>query len=279
MKGAITVQLTNGFGNNIFQYVAAKQLSTFLDSDLYVLPPTPDYYAIPDLAKIGIYCHENVNITDPLLIGDSNYSHAFSDNLRGQDILLSGYFENYKYYFKNLEKIKNWFPKVENRKNNDLIIHLRTGDRLFMKNEFYMKPRVENYLEAIDNFDFKKLYIVTDLPLWKTMTEKELASLRFHRNVPLHDRVPIQESTQFINEFVSGFEKFKPIVHKGSISEDFNFIRSFDNILFEHGTMSWWAAFLSDASRIGVYGPWRPWKKSSNKNLSNIPIETWFKWK
>jgi hypothetical protein len=48
--------------------------------------------------------------------------------------------------------------------------------------------------------------------------------------------------------------------------------------MFEHGTLSWWAAFLSDASRVGVYGPWRPWKGASNKNLSNVPLDTWFKW-
>jgi hypothetical protein len=48
MKGTIAVQLTNGFGNNIFQYVAARLLSEYLESDLMLIPPTPDYYAIPD---------------------------------------------------------------------------------------------------------------------------------------------------------------------------------------------------------------------------------------
>ena len=61
--------------------------------------------------------------------------------------------------------------------------------------------------------------------------------------------------------------------------KDFNFIRTFDNILFEHGTLGWWAAFLSDASKVGVYGPWRAWKGKSNKNLSQVSLEGWFQWK
>ena len=71
---------------------------------------------------------------------------------------------------------------------------------------------------------------------------------------------------------------FSPKVVKRSIVDDFNFIRASDNILFEHGTLSWWAAVLSDAKKVGVYGPWRPWKGAKNKNLSKIPLQNWFQW-
>ena len=77
---------------------------------------------------------------------------------------------------------------------------------------------------------------------------------------------------------MDGFAKYNPSVVQRSIVEDFNFIRNSNNILFEHGTLSWWAAVLSDAKKVGVYGPWRPWKGQKNKNLSNIPLENWFKW-
>jgi len=77
---------------------------------------------------------------------------------------------------------------------------------------------------------------------------------------------------------VDGFSKHCPVVTHRSIVEDFNFIRSFDKILFQHGTMGWWAAYLSDAAEVGVYGPWRPWKGVSNKNLSKIPLPGWFQW-
>ena len=77
---------------------------------------------------------------------------------------------------------------------------------------------------------------------------------------------------------MGGFSQFRPIVKKRSLYEDFNFIRSFNNILFEHGTLGWWAAALSNAKRVGVYGPWRRWKGNRNKNLSNMNLPTWFKW-
>ena len=102
--------------------------------------------------------------------------------------------------------------------------------------------------------------------------------MKFHLDVAPDKRVPIEESVRFFNSFVEGLEEYSPIIEKRSIVEDFNFIRSFDNILFEHGTLSWWAAALSDATTIGVYGPWRPWKGKTNKNLSNIPLDGWFKW-
>ena len=54
--------------------------------------------------------------------------------------------------------------------------------------------------------------------------------------------------------------------------------RELKNILFQHGTLSWWAAFLGNPNKVGVYGPWRPWKGQSNKNLGNTPIEGWFQW-
>ena len=102
--------------------------------------------------------------------------------------------------------------------------------------------------------------------------------MSFHYKVPEEDRVDPQKSVDYFNSFIDGFMKYDPIVKKGSIVEDFNFIRTFDNILFQHGTMGWWAAALSDASNVGVYGPWRPWKGASNKNLSKVDFKGWFQW-
>jgi len=277
MRGVVAIQLTNGFGNNIFQYVAARLLAEYLDSSLYIIPPSSNYYAIPDLQALGFDFTQR-NIVNPIKINDKKYKFCYDQRLKGKHILLSGYFEDYTLYIDHLEKIKSWFPNIENTLSRSLVIHMRTGDRLFMKNEFYTKPRAEDYLRAIEKFDFDKLHIVTDMPKWDYVTAQELGDMKFHLNVPESERVPIGESVKFFNEFVDGFARYKPDVKKRTIVEDFNFIRSSDNILFEHGTLSWWAAVLSSANKVGVYGPWRPWKGSSNKNLSNIPLQNWFKW-
>lgn len=276
----ILVQLTNGFGNNLFQYIAAKLLSEYHQQELTVIPPTEDYYAIEDLKNVGVNIKKTNQIAGEfVLVDESNYKTAFNEDLKHYDFLVQGYFEDYTFFNEKLDLIKSWFPKIQKREDNDLVIHFRGGDRLFYKNEFDYKPKIESYLKTIEKFDFSNLHIVTDMVEWKHLTKEKLQRMNFHVDVPHADRVSLQKSIDYFNSFVDGLDKFSPIVEKRSISEDFNFIRSFNNILFEHGTLGWWASVLSDAQKIGVYGPWRPWKGVSNKNLSNINIEGWFKWK
>ena len=274
----IYVKLTNGFGNNLFQYTAAKVLAEFHNTGVVAIPVVDNYYAINDLKMIGVNFATKQKPKDLLEANDKNYISFFDKKFNDCNILLSGYFEDYRYYYKMRNKIKSWFPPLNKENNNDLVVHMRTGDRLFMKNEFYMKPTAKDYLSAVEKFDFNKMHIVTDMPKWDYITKEELKNMNFHVNIPSDQSVPIEESVEYFNSFVEGFSKYNPIIKKRTIYEDFSFIRNSDNILFEHGTLSWWAAFLSEAKKVGVYGPWRPWKGQSNKNLSNIPLKEWFKW-
>ena len=241
-----------------------------------MVPPTQDYYAIPDLEKIGVSFTYKTSSTD-LLVSDTHYLQAYSSVYKNQNMRLRGYFENYEFYYPHLNKIRSWFPQPTFREDDALVLHVRTGDRLFMKNEFYLKPRVEKYLSAVGRFDFSQLYITTDLPSWKEMTVDELRQIKFHRPVDPAESVPIAESVQYINSLIRGLDQFDPIVNHGTVGQDFNFIRTFSNIMFEHGTLSWWAAVLSNAKMVGVYGPWRSWK-NKKKNLSQIPLDGWFRW-
>lgn len=276
----VIVQLTNGFGNNIFQYVAARQLAEFFGQEVFAVAPSTGYYATDDLKNLGIKFIDSIpRLESAVNVGDHNYNLMFDEGLRGMNFYVQGYFEDYKYYVDNLTKIKSWFPNVEVRDDNDLILHFRAGDRLFYKNEFEHKPSVESYIKAIEMFEFENLHIVTDMPEWKIITEEDLKSYKFHHNVPLTDRIKPEESIGYFNSIVLGLKKFNPTISKGSVGEDFSNIRTFKNILFEHGTLSWWASILSESTMVGVYGPWRAWKKNANKNLSNVPIEGWFKWK
>lgn len=275
----IYVQLTNGFGNNLFQYNAAIILANFLKTSVVAIPPFKNYYGITPLKKMGVKFGQP-SFTNAIRVnGDREYIKTFNKSTPAKDVILSGYFEDYRYFMPSRNKLRSIFPDFTKRKNNDLVIHLRTGDRLFMKNEFYTKPKAKDYLKAIDNFKFDKLHIVTDMPFWRKLNVKTLTDISFHSSVPREQCVPIEESVNYFNSLYEAFERYHPIVKNRSVDEDFNFIRTFNNILFEHGTMSWWAAFLSDAERVGVYGPWRPWKGISNKNLSDVPLDNWFKWK
>ena len=211
-------------------------------------------------------------------LNDRTYQSAFTSGLNNSDFVLNGYFEDYRFFVDHIDYLKSIYPKVKKRNNKDLVIHFRAGDRLFYKNEFDYKPSVEQYINAIQQFDFNQLYIVTDMPKWDYIHGEQLEQMQFHYDVPQNQRVDITLSVDYFNSFVGGFSQFRPIVKKRSLYEDFNFIRSFNNILFEHGTLGWWAAILSNAKKVGVYGPWRRWKGNRNKNLSNINLPTWFKW-
>ena len=273
----VIVHLTNGFGNNIFQYVAARLLANFHQQKLIVLPPTDDYYAQPCLERLGVRFGGQFE-GEVIHVDDRSYKTWLNTQYQDHNFLLRGYFEDYTYYLNDLSLIKGWFPPAAHKNTDDLVIHFRAGDRLLFKNEFDSKPRVENYLNAIKKFHFDKLHIVTDMPAWDYITVGGLQQMRFHRNVDKEVSVDPQLSVDYFNSFIDGFSQYSPLVEKREIDEDFNFIRSFDKILFQHGTLGWWAAALSDAQKVGVYGPWRPFKGASNKNLSQMPLDGWFQW-
>jgi len=274
----VIVQLTNGFGNNLFQYIAARLLAEFHGQNVRAVPPGDNYYATPPLKKNGVDFNPVKRFENALRVGDDNYKTFFDSKYKGSNFFVSGYFEDYTYFKEKIDVIKSWFPKVEKRKDSDLVIHFRAGDRLFYKNEFYTKPSVESYLKAIEEFDFDNLHIVTDMPEWKHVTEDSLSKMSFHKHVPESERVSLKESVEYFNSVVDGLSKYEPKIYKGDVGEDFNFIRTFKNILFQHGTLGWWAAVLSEAEAVGVYGPWREWKGQSNKNLSKIGLQGWFQW-
>ena len=278
----VIVQFTNGFGNNLFQYNAARLLAEFHNQKVYAIPPGLDYYAMPYFEKLGVdFIESGVDVRTLVHVNEGNYESMFRDEYSrtGFNFLVRGYFEDYTIFDRHIDIIKNWYPKIEKRPDKDLVLHFRAGDRLFYKNEFHTKPKVQDFINAIEEFEFDQLHIVTDMAEWKEITEKDLLSMKFHYDVPQKDRVETKLSVDYFNSFVTGLDRYKPLVTSKTVSEDFDFIRTFDNILLQHGTMSWWAAALSEASQVGVYGPWRPWKGTSNKNLGNFNRKGWFSWK
>lgn len=289
MNKTIYVKFTNGFGNNIFQYAAARLLAERIGVNYCGVLPDKNYYARKSLEALGINFVENLPVGVKVL-DERNFDEMFwseDDLTLNQDICFFGYFEDYRYYINEFDRIRGWFPEVKSRQDNDLLLHIRTGDRLFMKNEFYVKPMIDKYLEVLQSFEFDNMHIVTDMPVWKNLTAKELQGINFHYNVPPNERVTIEESVKCFNDFFDGLSQFNPIVktRKNASSvdsgtevfDDFMFIRTFNQILFEHNTMCWWASAISDAKKIGVYKPWRRWK-NNNKNLGQVPLDNWMGW-
>lgn len=275
MKPILQVRFTNGVGNNIFQYVYARLLAehrgmefkhpqlgvlSVLENDIKKFPTT---YQVKEIRTNGI---------DKI-----DYHGLFSDPWTGH-ISLKAYPEDFILYTPIMGKIRSWFPKVKTTNTRDLVLHLRMGDRLQMQGCFKNKNAVaiDDFIKGIHEFSFGRLHIVTDMPEWKPLTEKEFAIMRFHRDVVEEKRASVKQSVDYWNHLFDGLSTFDPIVRAGhSIVSDFEYMRGFKKIMLQHGTLAWWAAALGNADQVSVYGPWRG-AKSINLGWTDLP--GWKQW-
>ena len=115
----ILVNLTNGFGNNLFQYNAAKLLAEFHNTTISAIPPTEDYYAKSDLEGLGLdFVKASKNYSSLVLVNEDNYLSLFNDQYGDFNFLVRGYYEDYTFFEKDIHRIKDWYPKVKKRNEN-----------------------------------------------------------------------------------------------------------------------------------------------------------------
>lgn len=273
--GTVKVRYTNGEGNNIFQYMYARLLAHVHGLNLSAS-------AVPSLGNVSE--HHKFNKDLPIVkIGyrESDFQQYIFENYSNVNFYVHSYPEDYKVYEPYLDVIKTWVPTVDTSHPDDLVFHLRLGDRLLRLSDYSpsMKTSVEEYVDTIKSFDYDNLYIVTDMKKWGYITQNEVSCMRFHVGVASHEMVSPNIAANYYNTLVDGLSKLNPIVRVGyTVADDFNFMRTFGKVLFKHGTLAWWASVLSNAEKVGVYGAWRPIKGDRNKNLGQTNYKGWFQW-
>ena len=273
----VTIKLSNGVGNNMFQYIFGRLLAEHHGAKLVFNCPF-DYYGLKFFDDLGIKIKRGRNVVFRQEPVDLN-SLFFPCN---SDINLNGYFEDYRIYINHLDKIGSWFRCCYPKNVNDLVLHMRLGDRLLYKVSYEdgMNVDCRTFSKVIRSMSFNNLYIVTDMKIWDYVTPDQVRFMQFHVDVPESMRVDARISADYFNSLVEEFKSFSPIVRcNNKLSDDFNFIRSFNNIIFQHSTFAWWAAALSNASKVGVYKLWRPSKGNKNKNLGDTNYPGWFGWR
>ncbi len=287
MRKNFYINLTNGLGNNIFQIVSSILLFKDYKKVKFVLiPPCSDYYAIPVIKKLfGENIKLSISKFPPkfkIKITDNNYKffRLFSFLLKLPfNFFSKGYFEDYKYYINQITLIKSLFTIKKYDLNKDtLVLHLRTGDRLYYEEQLKYRNSYRDFNSVINSFEYQNFYVVTDFPSLNDISIDKFKELKFHISTKTNNDKFIIGSVEYINSLFSLLKK-KGVKHfSSSLYEEFCFLSSSKNIIFENSTIAWWASFISSANEVRLSKNWRPWKGKSNKNLAKVPFENWITW-
>ena len=168
----------------------------------------------------------------PLMgINDRNFNYQKSNFLRQKFLFLDGYFNQYWNYreLNSLFRILKLKPLIlnnykQNLCNQNVIIHIRGGDFLSIKNLNICK-----------------------LNFYKNSIEYALST-------GLKTFVVIAEDKSYGKEVIKELKKCLPdlqisITKSDSIQNDFNIIRSAKFAILSNSTFSWWASFLSNSKK------------------------------
>lgn len=210
------------FGNNLFQYSAARLYATINNFKLShhensrelnkknIIMTTPE----PDgkLYEYPKYQAQEVNDHNIDIIWKQSAPRMY---------VFRGYFQQADRYWENRDLVKSFFVIQEQQRNTkDLVIHIRCGD---YTPGWRIHP--EWYHKIIENEQYDRLYIVMS---------------------------PID------NEYLDGFKKYNPIVVSNSTKDDFLFLSSFDKMICSNSTFCWWAAFFGNPSKVYTFKRWIP---------------------
>jgi hypothetical protein len=248
MENIIYVNYLSRFANNIFQYTLAHIIKDLIGGEIYFSPknvlrsgkshdhpaeeiPIQDnpIYLITDsrnimkkaewsgkfredekegIRKTGICFAEDILTFD-------NDRLFISDLYRGQPIILSGYYQDFRYYKGRkafVLGLLNLTPLQRYPGERDIVLNFRGTDLSGVQMPFSYYRRILNQEQ------FDRLWIVTEDPHHETVAR-------------LLDSYPGE------------------VLSNGAIS-DFTFVRSAKRIIMSVSTFCWMAAWLSDADKI-----------------------------
>ena len=225
---SVTIKWTGGrTGNDLFQYTFARIMAHKNNLRLHTEWPHTDFIEFTPAAPGMVNDKPHTLIQD--LYHDEHNRDWHKENYKKENLLISGFFQHPKYYDESPALTRSMFilPPVEKRPPGDVVMHYRLGDYYEVgKGGSVIHPTwYTGILMQRLKFNFRKqkLFIVTDDP---------------------EDKI------------LKTFQRFQPTIVSDSPKHDFNFLREFDTILCGNSSFSWWASYLSDASRIFTFSRW-----------------------
>jgi len=245
MIDCVNITWRNGFGNQLFQYALGRLIAQ--ENNLQ-LTYSENLGRGCSLSLLDYkFIKEDIDITK---LKSDIHSIKYQINYDG-DVIYDN-LENPKTYENYIDEIKSWFEPIEKTNLNDLVIHIRRGD-----NGDNINTSIEWYTYVMDKINYNNVYIVTDEP-----NHKDILFLIEKTNAKVFSEIDIinrGEDKNYVNEII----------------KDFNFIRSFDKILFSNSTFGWWASILSDASEIYFNSDWQLRHKNGRVQLGKTNYKNW----
>jgi hypothetical protein len=211
------VKLIGGLGNQLFQLACGYAYASKYDKELFI-------------AWEGWHAHQGNNpsvyrntIFNNFEFTQDNLHHIPTYNepslkykeipYYDGDIVLSGYFQSYKYfeYYSDDFISKLSLPKFE-KFDNAVALHIRRGDYLIFSNIHYVCD-TEYFMRNIARFPDKFYHVFTDS---KDHVMREFSNLNFK------------------------------IVNSNSDLEDLAAMAAHENIICSNSSFSWWASLLGE---------------------------------
>jgi hypothetical protein len=236
---SVDINYIGRFGNNLHQYVFARLLA--VRNNLKIVTP----WCRPDMIEFtpepdGTVEGEVVKLND---------GHQFPTDLtwleqdfRNKHVVLKGYYQHPKFYDPHRDEILAMMklpPKTPGHEN-DVACHLRLGDYDVTGGRPVIDPSW--YADMLKREPGKKVFIVV-APEYSNGQFKSLPTKSWER--------------QYIDKLKGLLSGRDVTVVSGTEYSDFHFLRSFGTIVSSNSTLSWWAAFLSDAKTIYTFERWR----------------------
>jgi hypothetical protein len=209
----IEIRYSTRLGNQLFQYALARIIA----SELNLLLPASPISGFPTTFKdIPGRCIRSPKI---VLKGQDLELNSLLEHSKDCHLTLDGNFQQSKFFLPWSQQLRSqWLtPEVPSgftgADPDDLVIHIRRTDYLW---QGWGLP-YSTYQSIIESHGAKRVVIVTDDP---------------------HD------------PFLWRFKKYSPIIRNTNAFNDFLYLRSANNIMISPSSFSWWAAFLSEATRV-----------------------------
>ncbi len=277
----LTIDLIGGLGNQLFQIFTLISLS--LNKKIY--------FKIPFKKKDTHSPHDNnslrptywntifktihkftYELEEPTLYYvEKSFQYNSFDNINfnnNKNIKLRGYFQSYKYFQNNFNKIKillNIDKQIDIIKNNNILyfnediisLHFRIGD---YKNVIDYHPilNIQYYVKAI-NFILNKTNITTILYFGEDKDDNEITN-------KINQLKLLYNNIKFIkcNNLLADWEQL--------------FLMSCCNHnIIANSTFSWWGAFLNNNNNKIVCYPSIWFGKKCNNDTSDLFPENWNK--